>query len=48
MRMHNRPPGCLFTCGLKRLPVTDEHNRVVGVLNRIDIIQAIFEDTISF
>lgn len=38
----------LFTCGLKRLPVTDEHNRVVGALNRIDIIQSIFEDTISF
>jgi CBS domain-containing protein len=36
----------LLTCGLKRLPVTDEHNRVVGALNRIDVVQAVFEDTL--
>jgi CBS domain-containing protein len=33
--------------GLKRLPVTTEDGRVVGVLNRIDLIQAIFEGAID-
>ena len=37
----------LLTSGLKRLPVTDEQDRVVGTLNRIDVIQAVFEDQIS-
>ena len=32
---------------LKRIPVTDEQGRVVGVLNRADVFQAIFEQTIQ-
>ena len=36
----------LLASGFKRLPVVDEHNRVVGVLNRIDVIQAVFENTL--
>lgn len=33
--------------GLKRIPVVTEAGRVVGVLNRIDLIQAIFEGAVS-
>lgn len=33
----------LLLSHLTRLPVTDELGRVVGMLNRIDIIQAVFE-----
>lgn len=32
---------------LKRVPVVDVRGRVVGVLNRIDVIQAIFEGTVE-
>ena len=31
----------------RRIPVIDEEQRVVGTLNRVDIIQALFEGTIS-
>ncbi len=37
----------LKTLGLKRLPVTTEAGKVVGVLNRIDLLQAIFEGAIE-
>jgi CBS domain-containing protein len=29
--------------GLKRLPVTTEEGKVIGTLNRIDVLQAVFE-----
>ena len=32
---------------LKRLPVVTDAGRVVGVVNRIDLLQAVFEGTIS-
>lgn len=32
---------------LKRLPVTSEAGKLVGVLNRIDILQAVFEGTLD-
>ena len=32
---------------LKRVPVVDAKGRVVGVLNRIDVIQAIFDGTVQ-
>lgn len=31
---------------LKRIPLLDEEGRVVGVLNRIDVLQALFEGTL--
>lgn len=37
----------LKTLGLKRLPVTTEAGKVVGFLNRIDLLQAIFEGAIE-
>jgi CBS domain-containing protein len=33
----------MLTQGLKRLPVTTDTGKVIGTLNRIDILQAIFE-----
>ena len=33
--------------GLKRLPVITETGQVVGVVNRIDLLQAVFEDAIA-
>ncbi|MCW3098011.1 MAG: hypothetical protein JWL77_3629 [Chthonomonadaceae bacterium] len=33
--------------GLKRLPVLTEGGRIVGVLNRIDLLQAVFEGAID-
>lgn len=33
--------------GLKRLPVITDAGRVVGVLNRIDLLQAVFEGAID-
>jgi signal-transduction protein with cAMP-binding, CBS, and nucleotidyltransferase domain len=32
---------------LKRLPVTTEAGQVVGMLNRIDLMQAVFEGTVA-
>lgn len=37
----------LLQRGLKRLPVTRADGRVVGTLNRIDILQAIFEGNLG-
>ncbi len=37
----------MWSKGLKRLPVVTEAGKVVGVLNRIDILQALFEGTID-
>ena len=33
--------------GLKRLPVITETGQVVGIVNRIDLLQAVFEDAIA-
>ena len=37
----------LYDPGMKRLPVLSETGQVVGVLNRIDLLQAIFEGAVG-
>lgn len=37
----------LLQQGVKRLPVTSQEGVVVGTLNRVDIIQAIFDQTLQ-
>jgi len=37
----------LLARGLKRLPVITETGKLVGVLNRIDLLQAVFEGAID-
>jgi CBS-domain-containing membrane protein len=36
-----------FVNGMKRLPVTNDAGEVVGTLNRIDVLQALFEGGLS-
>lgn len=37
----------LYDSGMKRLPVLDDTGQVVGVLNRIDLLQAVFEGAVG-
>lgn len=36
----------MFQHELNRIPVLTEQNRVIGILNRVDVLQALFEGTL--